>query len=211
MLWDRFGRKPVAAPKRKRRNTARVDFDYLKPSEVDQLLQSASESARDLAILSVFAYLGLRCNELRMLNVDDIDWEDRTVRVLHAKGGKQRLLPADLVLGELGAWLEVRPASSDRHGEALFPTTTSPRVSNRYLRTLVKRYGAAAGVGRRIPQGLHPHALRHTVATTLLARKVDLRVVQEVLGHSSPSTTALYAAVDVDLKRDAITRLRGDL
>jgi integrase len=191
-------------PKRKR-NLARVDFDFLTRDELDRLLASAEGSARDHAILTVFGYLGLRSNELRMLNVSDIDSESRTLKVLHAKGGKQRLMPLEPVEAALRRWLEERP----EHSEALFPTGTSRRISNRYLRTLCKRYGVKAGVGHRIPQGVHPHCLRHTVATLLLQAGVDLRVVQEFLGHSSPAVTALYTHVDLASKRAAINQLFG--
>lgn len=198
-----------AAPPKKRARGHRVDFDYLKPGEVEALLGSAQDE-RERAILHSFYYLGVRCNELRMMNVDDLDFEEGTVRVLHAKGGKQRLLPLDSEALEpaLRAWLAVRPDARDEHGEALFPTSTSPRISNRYLRTLVKRWGARAGVGKGISQGLHPHAMRHTTLTLMVQAGEDLRTAQEFAGHSSPATTALYTSVNLSMKRRAKTTLR---
>jgi integrase len=193
------------APKEKRqRNRDRVDYDYIQPAQIPLLLAAAEGHPRDHAMLSIFATLGLRSNELRMLDRSDIRWDTDELVVRHAKGGKQRLLPLEPVKASLERWLGQREEAGT---EAVFisrgPRFT--RLSNRQIRTLVKRYGRAAGVGEQIPQGLHPHALRHTVATTMLKAGVDLRVIQEFLGHSSPAVTAFYASVDLSMKREALS------
>lgn len=189
----------IEKPKRKH-NHERVEFDYLDVAEIPLLLAAAKDNPRDYAILAVLAFLGLRSNELVMLDVSDVRWQTDELMVRHAKGGKQRLLPLSPVADPLRGWLEVRPAIES---PVLF-VSRQGRMSNRHLRSLVKGYGRTAGVGLRIKQGLHPHALRHTCATTMLKAKVDLRIIQTVLGHSSPSVTAFYAAVDLTQKREAV-------
>lgn len=191
------------APKEKRaRNRDRVDYDYIQPAEIPLLLAGAEHHPRDHAMLSIFATLGLRRNELRMLDRSDIRWDTDELVVRHAKGGKQRLLPLEPVKTSLERWLGQREQADT---EAIFLTRVGTRISNRHIRSLVKRYGHEAGVGLQIPQGLHPHALRHTVATTMLKAGVDLRVIQEFLGHSSPAVTAFYASVDLSMKREALS------
>lgn len=204
-------RRPPPAPKRPRVKGHRVDFDYVKADEIRTLLNNIG-SVRDRAILAAFAYLGVRCNELRMLNVGDIDWEDRAVKVLRAKGGKQRVVPmTDSLAAILRGYLTERLPVTDADGEALFTTRTHTRISNRHIRNLVKRHGHAAGVAGRIPQGLHPHALRHSFGTALHKEGVDLGTIQIVMGHSSPATTMLYAHIDPETKRAAVERLHfGD-
>lgn len=139
-----------------------------------------------------------------MLNVEDADFEQLTLKVRHAKGGKQRLLPLEPVAVELAAWIAVRPEALDSYGQSLFPTKSSTRISTRFVRTRVKQWGESAGVAQGIPQGLHPHALRHTVLTLVYQATKDIRAAQEVAGHSSPAVTAIYARVDLDGKREAL-------
>jgi integrase/recombinase XerC len=154
---------------------------------------------RDGLIVELLYGTGIRVSELVGLDVDDIDNNRRTLRVL-GKGNKERTvpfgLPADHALRD---WLEHgRPAlAGDRSGAALLLGSRGGRLDPRTAREVVHRVtgSAATSVG--------PHALRHSAATHLLEGGADLRVVQELLGHASPVTTQRYTHVTVERLRAA--------
>jgi integrase/recombinase XerC len=153
---------------------------------------------RDQALLETLYGTGVRVGELASMNVDDIDLSERAVRVL-GKGGKERVVP----LGEsardaLGDYLRERlgivAKSKQPDAVALWLSQRGTRISVRQVQNIVRRYGNA-GAGRG---DLHPHAMRHSCATHLLDAGADLRSIQELLGHSSLSTTQRYTHVSVD-------------
>lgn len=177
---------------------------HLRPGETETLLEAPAEgpeelSARDRAILELLYASGLRVGELVGLDWNDIDLEGRTVRVL-GKGGKERMVPFGVPAEEaLRAWLQEWDGVRDRAqraepGEPVFLNFRGTRLSDRSVRRTVDRHGNAAGV----PPGLHPHVLRHTFATDLLSQGADLRTIQELLGHSSLSTTQKYTHVEIE-------------
>lgn len=154
---------------------------------------------RDRALLEVLYGGGLRVAEACGLDLDQLSMgEDRTVRVL-GKGKKERIIPLGRkAIQAIADWLAVREVLA--HGrtrfvdpKALFLSTRGRRLNARAVQLLVRRYGLV-GVGR---PDLHPHALRHTCATHLLDGGADLRAIQEMLGHSSLSTTQRYTHVSV--------------
>jgi integrase/recombinase XerC len=153
---------------------------------------------RDLAILEVFYGGGLRLSELAGLNVADVDLKPGVMRVW-GKGSKERLAfmgrPAKAALQ---AYLPERRgllACKRRTAEtALFLNKFGGRLSTRGVAEVVEKWSRIAG----LPQGISPHALRHSFATHLLEGKADLRAVQELLGHSSISTTARYLHLNLD-------------
>jgi integrase/recombinase XerC len=140
-------------------------------------------SARDRAVVSLFCYAGLRCNELRMLDVGDLSFEGATVLVRHGKRSKQRIVPLHT---EAAAALEAH--LDGRSVGAVFLSSRDRRLSNRRLRSLIKSLGLRA----RLRKDLHPHALRHTFAVALLEAKVDLETIRDLLGHDSIETTSIY-------------------
>lgn len=154
---------------------------------------------RDRAMLELLYGSGLRVSELVGLNLQGVDMEQRTARVL-GKGTKERSVPlGEMALQALGAYLAVRPRlahpkSGRQDPRALFLGRNGARLTVRHVQRLVARYGAL-GAGRG---DLHPHALRHTCATHLLDAGADLRGIQELLGHRSLSTTQKYTHVSVD-------------
>jgi integrase/recombinase XerC len=154
---------------------------------------------RDLAILEVLYSCGLRVSEAAALNLDRIDFEDRLVRVI-GKGNKERIVPIGRkALSAIGEYLTGtghlrRKASPDPGGEALFINAYGRRLSTRSIGLIVKRYAGELG----LPSDISPHSLRHTFATHLLDGGADLRSVQELLGHSSLSTTQKYTHVSLD-------------
>jgi integrase/recombinase XerC len=143
--------------------------------------------ARDVAILEMLYATGLRVSELAGLDLDAIDREARTVRVL-GKGSKERMVPYGAPAARaLDAYLARRAT----HRGPVFVNARGGRLSPRSIHTIVRRAARAAGVTRRVS----PHTLRHTFATHLLDRGADLRMIQELLGHSRLSTTQRYTHV----------------
>lgn len=153
------------------------------------------EGLRDRAILELLYGAGLRVSELVGLDLGCIDLVAGEIRVL-GKGKKERLVPVGSAAGTalreyfaVRGDFQVRPSpSSQPLGEAVFLSRGGRRLTARWVQKLVQRYGTV-GAGR---PDLHPHALRHTCATHMLEGGADLRTIQEMLGHSSLSTTQRY-------------------
>lgn len=153
---------------------------------------------RDNAILEVLYGTGMRVAELVGLNLADVDLGRSTVTVL-GKGNKQRVIPLGAAArAAVTRWLdEARPGMSKDDTEAVFVGTRGKRIDPRQVRRIVDHAGQEAGTDH-----ISPHSLRHSAATHLLEGGADLRVVQEVLGHSSLQTTQIYTHVSADrLKR----------
>lgn len=148
---------------------------------------------RDRAILELLYAGGLRISELVAIDLGDADLRDSTVRVL-GKGNKERIcLMGDPAVRSLQLYLqEGRPGFvKEARERALFLNKVGGRLSARAVQIMLNRYAKLAGIKQRV----HPHLLRHTFATHLLDGGADLRVVQELLGHSSPNTTQIYMHV----------------
>jgi integrase/recombinase XerC len=130
---------------------------------------------------------GLRVAECCGLDVDDLDEGRRTVRVL-GKGDKERVVPVgETALEALAAYLAMRGRA---HG-ALFRNARGGRLTTRSALRIVKGLARRAGLGQRVT----PHTLRHSFATHMLGEGADLRLIQELLGHSRLSTTQRYTHV----------------
>lgn len=164
----------------------------LKSGATDRRRQAAFH--RDKAILEVLYGCGLRVSELTGLDLRDVLFDEEFVRVM-GKGRKERVVP---LLGTARESLEAyvrswRPvlARAGRDGGAVFLNMRGGRLSRQSVFGIVETYGAVVGI-----KGLHPHTLRHTYATHMLEGGMDLRVVQELLGHASIATTQLYTHVD---------------
>ena len=179
----------------------------LAPGAVDAVLDLAAADAatgeplalRDQLIVELLYATGIRVSELVGLDVDDVDAERRTVRVL-GKGAKERTVPYGLpAAAALTSWLTVgRPhLVSSLSGPALLLGAKGGRLDPRTAREVVHRTTASGATS------VGPHALRHSAATHLLEGGADLRVVQELLGHSSPVTTQRYTHVTVERLRAA--------
>ena len=146
--------------------------------------------ARDTAVLELLYATGLRVSELSSLDLDDLDRSQQTVRVL-GKGRKERIVPyGSRAASALGTYLAGRGTGAG----ALFANRRGGRLTVRTLHTIVRRSAAASGITRRVS----PHTLRHTFATHLLDAGADLRVIQELLGHSRLSTTQRYTHVGAE-------------
>ncbi len=154
---------------------------------------------RDRALLEVLYGSGLRVSEAAGLDRGDVDLRGAEARVL-GKGSKERTVPlGGASVDAIHAYLAVRgelrhPKTGAQDPSALFLSARGKRLGVRAIQDLVHRYGAL-GAGRA---DLHPHALRHTAATHLLDGGADLRSIQELLGHSSLSTTQRYTHVSME-------------
>jgi integrase/recombinase XerC len=157
------------------------------------------EALRDRVMLELLYGSGLRVSELAALDLHDVSTRACEVRVL-GKGRKERLVPlSGKALAALEQYVPRRaelahPRTRQLDDKALLVTRRGKRLGVRRIQALVQRYGAL-GAGR---PDLHPHALRHSCATHLLEGGADLRVIQELLGHSSLSTTQRYTHVSLD-------------
>ncbi len=176
----------------------------LSEAEVASLLDAVTGSdpvaLRDRAMLEFLYATGARISEVCGLSIGDVDLEHRTAR-LYGKGAKERLVPVGrIAVAAMADWLgeggrrHLEPARWARRGdaEAIFLNQRGGRMSRQLAWSVVKSYGRRAG----IDEGhLSPHVLRHSCATHLLEHGADLRVVQELLGHASVSTTQVYTKV----------------
>jgi len=156
--------------------------------------RDGAERLRNRALLELLYGAGLRVGEAVALDVRDVDLLAREVRVL-GKGRKERVIPLPQAAREaLGVWLESRRAPGYQT-EPLFPSLTPKarrrRMNARAVHRILGRRAVSAGVADHV----HPHRLRHSYATHLLDMGADLRSIQELLGHTSLSTTQRYTAV----------------
>lgn len=150
------------------------------------------EYLRDSAMLELLYATGVRVSELTGMDVKDLDMTRRTVRVL-GKGNKERVVPfGEAAADAVSQWLE--KGRDDMAGDtpALFVGVRGRRIDPRQVRRVVEKAGRVTG------QRISPHGLRHTAATHLLEGGADLRVVQELLGHSSLQTTQIYTHVSAE-------------
>ncbi|WP_228759899.1 tyrosine-type recombinase/integrase [Pseudactinotalea sp. HY158] len=157
---------------------------------------------RDWAVLEVLYASGARVSEVVGLDTDDVDLDQRLLRVL-GKGGKERMVPIGVPAARaLAAWLARRgDLVTAASGPALFLGARGGRYGARMVRDVVHRIATRAGV-----RDIAPHGLRHSAATHLLTGGADLRAVQEVLGHSSLQTTQRYTHVSPERLRAVFTQ-----
>ncbi|TWS22143.1 site-specific tyrosine recombinase XerD [Tsukamurella sputi] len=157
---------------------------------------------RDRAMLELLYSCGARISEVTALDVDDIDAESRSV-VLQGKGGKQRVVPIGRpALAALDAYLvRGRPALVKRSNPALFLNVRGGRLSRQSAWQVLSAAAERAGIDTATTH-VSPHTLRHSFATHLLEGGADVRVVQELLGHASVTTTQVYTLVTVSALRE---------
>ena len=187
--------KEVATPKIPKRVPK-----FLTVDEVFSLLDSAADKGalgvRDRGILELLYASGLRVSELVGLNLEDVDLKARTVRVM-GKGRKERIVPVgEKACLALATYLEKRTGLlAGKVAEcAYFVNRHGGRLTARSVERLLAKYMRRCGVQKTVT----PHVLRHTFATHLLGAGADMRGIQELLGHSSLSTTQKYTHVGIE-------------
>jgi len=172
----------------------------LKEEDVAGLLDSIPASTplelRDRAIFELAYATGLRAEELTALDTGDADFDAEELRV-HGKGGKERVVPiGEQAWRTLNAYLERGRPLLAREGDAveraIFLSKSGRRLGTADLRRRLRAWAQRAG----LPPGATPHTLRHSFATHLLEGGADLRTIQELLGHSTISTTQTYTRVE---------------
>lgn len=178
--------------------TWRLIPDYLSEEEVEELLEAfegtGDLSSRNRALFELLYSCGLRVSEICALKVDQIDYEQKILKVL-GKGNKERLVPfGEEAEHHLKDYMSLSRPSLDKDNKALevFLSKNGRALTRGRVWRMIKDAGVMAGIHKTIS----PHTLRHSFASHLLSRGADLRIIQELLGHSDISTTQVYTHVE---------------
>lgn len=180
---------------------------FLDAPELRALLEAPGEDGplalRDRALLELLYATGMRVGEALSLSVDQIDWEEQEIWVL-GKGSKERVVLLDEHAAQalLRYLEESRPLLARGAETALFVNREGCALHQRSVQRMLRKYVEQAGLGTKVT----PHTLRHTFATRLLEGGADLRVVQELLGHASLSSTQIYTHVSQEHLREVYRR-----
>jgi len=177
----------------------------LNEAEINRLFESISGTEpvdmRDRAILEVGYGCGLRASELCDIKLEDIDFDTKLIRVMHGKGNKSRIVPfLGAVSKAVKNWINVRNAFNRKKSEGLrflFISRSGKKLYREDIWRIIRKRGIAASISRN---RLFPHILRHSFATHLISRGMDLRTLQEMLGHSSIITTQQYLHFDQEMR-----------
>jgi site-specific recombinase XerD len=187
----------------------RLPRSILAPFEVRRLLEAtkgkAPQDLRDRALLETIYATGIRVSELIRLRPDDVDTEERTLRVVLGKGRKDRYVPLTRAAAStLEAYLlRGRPAlAALKRAPYLFLTSAGGRLHQYALRRILDRWLLAA----RIRKHVTIHTFRHSLATHLLKGGADIRHIQKLLGHASLQSTERYTRVSIEDLKDVIRR-----
>jgi len=210
---------PFVVPEQCRKHNPKPLPKFLKAAEIEQLLRCAEErieiakrgvkryklctakiraAERDLMVMRLGLWLGLRMGDIVGLRVEDVDLDARTLFINCGKGGKDAVLPVSLKLAAaLKAWI------GDRKSGVLIARDNGEEMSYKTMHWRCVRLGRLAG----LPRHLHMHILRHSAACQMLAKGVDVRSVMELLRHNDLATTSRYLHCDPQRLRDAVERL----
>lgn len=189
-IINRNPTRKIKAPKAAKRLPKALDVEEL------EMIREACVTPREKALIEVFYATGCRLSEIQKLNRQDINWQTESCRVL-GKGSKEREV--------FFSWKAVRylkqylKSRDDAH-PALFVTERKPvhSLGGRSIQYEIKKIAKRAGVKKNV----HPHVLRHTMATLMLNKGCDLATIQSLLGHSSPSTTQIYTHLTDGRRRE---------
>jgi len=161
------------------------EIKYLKHNQVLRLIESIEDPRDKLIVRTIYA-TGVRVSELCNMNIEDIDFDEHTIRI-RGKGDKMRIVFVDDdTLAEILRFI------GDRLAGPLFIGQQGKHISSRAIQHIFKHYA---------PSGITPHKIRHSYASELYKRSKNLRVVQENLGHTSIKTTEIYLHTDIDERR----------
>ena len=178
----------VSAPK-----SSSILPEVLSPEDVEQLLNFRPTNMieiRDMAIVELMYSSGLRVSETANINISDFEENKSFLRVL-GKGSKTRLVPMGrFAINAINNWLMEREKILN-NTDALFLNSKGTRLTVRSIQLRLKKMAVKQGL-----PPIHPHMLRHSFATHMLESSGDLRTIQELLGHSSLSTTQIYTRLD---------------
>jgi len=189
-LIQRDPTRKIKPPKKEKRIPKALNVEEL------EMTREGCKTLRERALVEVFYSTGCRLSEIRQMNRQDIDWNRRSAKVI-GKGNKEREVYFSFkALYHLKKYLKSR----DDLVPALFVTERKPiaRLSNRAIQREFSKIKELAGVEKNI----HPHVMRHTMATLTLNNGADISAVQALLGHENPSTTMNYATITEERKRE---------
>ena len=182
------------------------DFYYLLDAASDE---DNRNHERDYAIITLFLNCGMRLSELVGININDIDFSECKLTVI-GKGNKERTIYLNhACMKAISSYLQVRPKQGVKHDsknseKALFLSERKERISNRTVQYVINKELMQAGLDNR---KYSVHKLRHTAATLMYQYgEVDIRALQELLGHESIATTEIYTHVNSDQVRSAVER-----
>lgn len=168
-------------------------------AEIERATSPAKRRAavRDHLLVQIGLTMGLRVSELVGLDIEHLDFEGRNCLVSQGKGDKDRYVPIPpAVVTALRSWI------SDRTAGPVFTQPNGRRLAVRTVQLRVKRLAKRAGITRNVKC----HTLRHTFATRMVDTGADVRLVQELMGHASLSTTEVYLHVSTERMRAAVDR-----
>ena len=170
---------------------------YLTIEELQALLEASETKPRNHCLLEFIYSTGARISEALDMKTVDIDLKNYTALVKSGKGDKDRLIILSKHASrDIREYLRKRYTPSDY----LFPSRNGGRLSTRYVQKMIKEYAHKAKIGKKVT----PHVLRHTFATHMLENNVDIRAIQELLGHNSLATTQIYTHVTAERLRRLI-------
>jgi len=177
----------------------------LNEAEISRLFESIKGTdtvdLRDRAILEVGYCCGLRASELCDIKLEDIDFDTKLLRVTHGKGNKSRIVPfLGAVIRAVQDWINVRSVFYKNKIDGLrflFISRSGKKLHREDIWRIIRKRGTIASISRN---RLFPHVLRHSFATHLISRGMDLRTLQEMLGHSSIITTQQYLHFDQEMR-----------
>lgn len=197
-------------PKKLPKTLSVLDVGRLLKSPVEDLKCLGSEfrkniCIRNTAIIELLYCLGLRIGELVSITIEEIDLEEQTI-LIHGKGRKERFLyiSSNEVINKVKNWLNVRN-SFNPTSNSLFINKYGTPLSIYSIEDIFYKYRDLSGIDTRST----PHFLRHTFATQLLSNGADLRAVQEILGHSSITTTQIYTEVSTERKKQVLLKFNS--
>lgn len=160
---------------------------------------------RNIAIIELLYCAGLRIGEIVSINIEDVDLNEQTI-LIHGKGRKERIIyiSSTEVINKTKDWLDIRDIFNPSCN-SLFINKYGNTLSIYSVEDIFYKYRNLSGIDSRST----PHYLRHTFATQLLSNGADLRAVQEILGHSSITTTQIYTEVSAERKKQVLLKYNG--
>ncbi|MBN1518380.1 tyrosine-type recombinase/integrase [Candidatus Sumerlaeota bacterium] len=179
---------------------------FLTAAELKSLLESPDRSTldgkRDYAMMVVFAFTGCRLSELAGLKIKDINFSGEPFIRVYGKGAKERMIPLnEMAANAVREWLDIRPPSEDQE---IFLNRFGNKISGRGMENIVKKHVQATGLTHI---KISPHKLRHTFATLLHLKEVDIIEIKALMGHADISSTQIYTHTNAEKKRSAVAKL----
>jgi site-specific recombinase XerD len=204
MMDEYIAENPMLKTERPKTNVQH-SITYLNPEEIDIVLNAVEQNAnsklknRDLCIISLALSTGLRISAISQANIEDINFENNTIHVIEKEELYRDIKFGTKMRGLLLSWIKDRELYfNGQESGPLFISQHRKRLSNDAIRDLVFKY--TSNVGKHIK----PHDLRKSTATNLAKKGVDIRTIQEMLGHKNITTTQRYVSVIDDEKNKAV-------